>query len=90
VADGVCDADTVDRVVTQGFGPRLAVMGPLETAELIGLDLTLAIHDQVLPGLDATPGPSSYLRELVERGDLGMKTGRGFRDWSQGDCRSRS
>jgi len=85
VADGVCDADTVDRVVTQSFGPRLAVMGPLETAELVGLDLTLAIHEQVLPDLDATPGPSPYLREMVERGDLGMKTGRGFRDWSPGD-----
>ena len=81
VAAGVCDAETVDKVVTSGFGRRLGVMGPLETADLVGLDLTLAIHEHVLADLDRTPGPSSYLRELVERGDLGMKTGNGFRVW---------
>ena len=77
----MCDADTVDRVVKGSFGRRLSVMGPLETAEYVGLDLTLDIHEQVLPELDHTPGPSPYLLELVERGDLGMKSGRGFRDW---------
>jgi 3-hydroxybutyryl-CoA dehydrogenase len=86
VANGVCDADTVDRVVTQGFGPRLAVMGPLENAELVGLDLTLAIHEHVLPDLDATRGPSPYLRELVEGGHLGMKSGRGMREWGSDDA----
>ena len=86
VAEGVCDADTVDRVVKGSFGRRLSVMGPLETAEYVGLDLTLDIHEQVLPHIDHTPGPSPYLRELVERGDLGMKTGRGFRTWSEDDA----
>ncbi|MGZ4178931.1 MAG: 3-hydroxyacyl-CoA dehydrogenase family protein [Solirubrobacteraceae bacterium] len=84
VAAGICDADTVDAVVRSGFGRRLAVMGPMENADLIGLDLTLAIHEQVLPDLDRTPGPSEHLRELVARGDLGMKTGRGFRQWQSG------
>ena len=58
------------------------MLGPLENADLIGLDLTLAIHEYVLPHIDARPAPSPLLRELVERGDLGMKTGRGFRDWT--------
>lgn len=92
VAAGVCDAETVDKVVTSGFGRRLGVMGPLETADLIGLDLTLAIHEHVLADLDRTPGPSPYLRELVERGDLGMKTGNGFRAWpptASADARER-
>jgi 3-hydroxybutyryl-CoA dehydrogenase len=83
VADGVCDAETVDRVVKGTFGRRSAIMGPLETADLVGLDLTLDIHEQVLSDLDRTPGPSPYLRELVARGDLGMKTGRGFREWDR-------
>jgi 3-hydroxybutyryl-CoA dehydrogenase len=84
VAAGICDAATVDAVVRSGFGKRLAVMGPMENADLIGLDLTLAIHEQVLPDLDRTPGPSPHLRELVRRGDLGMKTGRGYQSWPPG------
>ncbi|MEA2305436.1 MAG: 3-hydroxybutyryl-CoA dehydrogenase [Solirubrobacteraceae bacterium] len=84
VADGVCDADTVDRVVKASFGRRLAVMGPIETADYVGLDLTLDIHEQIISDLDRTPGPSPRLRELVEQGHLGMKTGQGFRRWSAG------
>ncbi len=48
VADGVCDAKTVDTVVKASFGRRLAVLGPLENADLVGTDLTLAIHETVL------------------------------------------
>lgn len=88
VANGICDAETVDAVVTSSFGPRLGIMGPLETADLVGLDLTLAIHEQVLPDLDRTPGPSDYLRELVADGHLGMKTGQGFRAWPAGAAES--
>jgi 3-hydroxybutyryl-CoA dehydrogenase len=40
VAEGVCDARTVDDVVKSSFGARLAVLGPLENADLVGLDLT--------------------------------------------------
>jgi 3-hydroxybutyryl-CoA dehydrogenase len=82
VDQGVCDAATVDTVVKQSFGLRLGVLGPLENADLVGLDLTLAIHEHVLPFLDRTPGPAPILREKVERGDLGMKTGRGFHSWT--------
>jgi 3-hydroxybutyryl-CoA dehydrogenase len=82
VESGVCDAETVDRVVKTSFGLRLPVLGPVENADLVGLDLTLAIHEYVLPHLDRTPGPASMLREHVRRGELGMKTGRGFRTWS--------
>lgn len=86
VADGVCDAATVDHVVTSGFGRRLGTMGPMATADYIGLDLTLDIHEQVLPDLDRTPGPSPLLRELVARGELGMKTGRGLQAWGPDDA----
>jgi 3-hydroxybutyryl-CoA dehydrogenase len=81
VGAGVCDAETVDRVVKESFGLRLPVLGPAENADLIGLDLTLSIHEYVLPHLDGSPAPAEVLREHVQRGDLGMKTGRGFREW---------
>ena len=82
VQNGVCDAETVDTVVKASFGRRLAVLGPLENADLVGTDLTLAIHDTVLPDLDRTAGALPYLRELVKAGKLGMKSGEGFRRWS--------
>lgn len=92
VADGVCDAETVDTVVKASFGRRLPVLGPLENADLVGLDLTLAIHRTVLPAIDCTPGPSPYLDALIAQGRLGMKSGNGFRKWSpqqQDDLRMR-
>jgi 3-hydroxybutyryl-CoA dehydrogenase len=82
IAAGVCDAETVDDVVKLGFGARLAVLGPLEQSDLVGLDLTKAIHDVLIPDLDATPHAHPYLDALVARGELGMKTGKGFRSWT--------
>jgi 3-hydroxybutyryl-CoA dehydrogenase len=92
VANGVCDAQTVDTVVKASFGRRLAVLGPLENADLVGTDLTLAIHETVMSDLDRTPGPSPYLRSLVAAGRLGMKSGEGFRHWTaeqQAELRAR-
>ena len=82
VENGICDAETVDAVVKASFGRRIAVLGPLENADLVGTDLTLAIHDNVLPAIDSRPGPSPYLKKLVAEGKLGFKSGEGFRKWS--------
>ena len=69
-------------VVKLGFGARFAVLGPLEQSDLVGLDLTRAIHETVIPDLDVTSGPHPYLEALVAKGDLGMKSGKGFREWT--------
>jgi len=82
VEHGICDAKTVDDVVKASFGRRLAVLGPLENADQVGTDLTLAIHDIVLPAIENRPGPSPYLQELVADGKLGFKSGQGFQKWS--------
>jgi 3-hydroxybutyryl-CoA dehydrogenase len=82
VEHGICDAETVDAVIKASFGRRLAVLGPLENADLVGTDLTLAIHDTVLPAIENRPGPSPYLQDLVADGKLGFKSGEGFRKWS--------
>ena len=82
VERGICDAQTVDAVVKTSFGRRLAVLGPLENADLVGTDLTLAIHDVVLPAIESRPGPSPYLQRLVAEKKLGFKSGEGFRKWS--------
>lgn len=85
VENGICDAETVDAVIKASFGRRIAVLGPLENADLVGTDLTLAIHENVLPAIDSRPGPSPYLKKLVADGKLGFKSGEGFRKWSAED-----
>ena len=82
VEHGICDAETVDTVIKSAFGRRLAVLGPLENADLVGTDLTLAIHRTVLPDIDSRPRPSPYLEKLVKDRKLGFKSGEGFRKWS--------
>jgi 3-hydroxybutyryl-CoA dehydrogenase len=82
VEQGICDAETVDTVIKAAFGRRLAVLGPLENADLVGTDLTLAIHKTVLPAIDSRPAPSPYLERLVAEGKLGFKSGEGFRQWT--------
>jgi 3-hydroxybutyryl-CoA dehydrogenase len=85
VEQGICTAADVDIVVKASFGRRLGVLGPLENADLVGTDLTLAIHRTVLPAINARPGPSPYLEQLVAAGRLGMKSGAGFHNWTTAD-----
>lgn len=82
VERGICDAEAVDTVIKASFGRRLAVLGPLENADLVGTDLTLDIHNTVLADLEARPGPSPLLQAMVAEGRLGMKSGEGFRRWT--------
>jgi 3-hydroxybutyryl-CoA dehydrogenase len=82
VAAGVCDAETIDTIVKEGFGRRMAVLGPMEQSDLVGLDLTLDISEALLAHLDRTAGPHPFLRARVEAGKLGMKSGEGFRRWT--------
>jgi 3-hydroxybutyryl-CoA dehydrogenase len=85
VAEGVCDAKTVDEVVKSSFGARLAVLGPLENADLVGVELTRAIQSYVLPALDRSTEPSPLLDRLIGEGRLGFKTGGGFLDWTDAE-----
>ncbi|MEP6883232.1 MAG: 3-hydroxyacyl-CoA dehydrogenase family protein [Gammaproteobacteria bacterium] len=87
VAEGICDAATLDSCVKNSFGLRLAVLGPLENADLVGLDLTLDIHKIIIPELDRLDGPNPYLESLVAAGKLGFKTGTGFRSWTEEEIR---
>lgn len=81
VEQGIASPEDVDRVVKYGFGLRYALMGPLERADLGGLDVTYAVQRTVLPDLDGRTAPSELLGRRVAAGDLGAKTGRGFYEW---------
>jgi len=82
IASGVCDADTIDEVVKSGFGARMAVLGPMEQSDLVGLDLTLDIQSVLLADLDRSTEPTNFLKDKVASGRLGMRTGEGLRKWT--------
>ncbi len=82
VAQGIASPEDVDLIARLSFGLRLPIMGPLETVDLGGLDLTQAIQGYLLPELDRSTEPSPLINDKVARGELGAKAGRGFYDWS--------
>lgn len=85
VESGYADAEDIDIVVKNSFGLRYPIIGPLETSDLAGLDVKLSIEEYLLKDLDRSTEPSRLLRDKVAQGDLGVKTGRGFYDWSARD-----
>ena len=79
---GIASPEDVDTIVKTSFGRRLAVAGVFEVFEAAGWDLTLAVADQLFPSIDRSAEPPASLREKVARGELGLKTGRGFYEWT--------
>ncbi len=84
VAQGIASPEDVDLIARLSFGLRLPVVGPLETVDLGGLDLTKAIQAYLLPELDRSTEPLQLVQDKVERGELGAKAGKGFYDWPPG------
>jgi len=82
IENGVCDAETIDIVVKNGFGSRFPVLGPMENADLIGLELARDIYNIVVPELNDSRSPSRLLSERIEHRKLGMKSGEGVRAWT--------
>lgn len=82
VEQGIADAKTVDEAVRNSFGLRLPQLGPIENADMVGLDLTNNIHSYIFKDLCNETTASPLLLEKLEKGDLGFKTGRGFSQWT--------
>jgi 3-hydroxybutyryl-CoA dehydrogenase len=78
VADGVATAEQVDEIVRTSFGFRLPFYGPFAIADMAGLDVYAgayaALERELGPRFAAPPA----LRELVDSGNLGTKSGGGF------------
>jgi 3-hydroxybutyryl-CoA dehydrogenase len=82
VEDGVCSMEDLDAVVSLGFGRRLAVFGPLALHDMAGLDVWHAIATNLYPEISDAKEPQTSLAERAARGDLGLKSGRGFYEWT--------
>jgi 3-hydroxybutyryl-CoA dehydrogenase len=79
VEEEVALPEAIDKAMKLGYGHP---MGPLELSDLVGLDVRLSIAEYLHKELEAPHfEPPQILREMVERGDLGKKSGKGFYEW---------
>ena len=76
--DGVATAEDIDAAMSLGYGHP---MGPLRLTDVIGLDVRLGIAEYLHGTLGERFAPPQLLRDKVERGELGRKSGRGFYEW---------
>jgi 3-hydroxybutyryl-CoA dehydrogenase len=76
--EGVATAADIDRAMEIGYRHP---MGPLRLTDLVGLDVRLAIAENLYAAYGERFAPPNLLRELVARGDLGKKSGTGFYKW---------
>lgn len=82
VEQGYADAEEVDKAIVCGHGRRLPVTGPFCSADMGGLDVFQNISGYLFPELCNAAEPSLLMRKIVEKGHLGLKTGKGFYDWN--------
>lgn len=80
--DGVASADDIDRAMLVAYRHPI---GPLRLSDMVGLDVRLDIARHLAATLGPRYAPPKLLEEMVARGDLGAKTGKGFFDWSKPD-----
>ena len=78
VEEGVDSPEDIDRGMVLGYKHP---MGPLKLTDLVGLDIRLAISEYLESKLGPRFAPPELLREMVARGDLGKKSGKGFYEW---------
>ncbi|MFC1935679.1 3-hydroxyacyl-CoA dehydrogenase family protein [Chloroflexota bacterium] len=81
----VASARDIDIVVTQGFGLRYSTTGPMEQQDMAGLNVHFMVATYLHPYLDTSTEPHLYFKRLVDSGHLGIKTGKGFYDWTGKD-----
>ena len=83
VQKGVASPQDIDTVIKTGHSRRWVVSGIFEMVEIIaGWDLALAAMPDVMADMDSSIDVLDVVREKVERGELGAKTGKGFYDWT--------
>jgi 3-hydroxybutyryl-CoA dehydrogenase/5-formyl-3-hydroxy-2-methylpyridine 4-carboxylate dehydrogenase len=79
---GIIDPEGLDLNVRWGIGYKLAVIGPMELLDMAGLDIYNAVGDYLNRDLSTSGEVSSTIRDLIDEGRLGMKTGGGIYDYT--------
>lgn len=83
VADGVVSPEGVDTAVRYGFGFRFLACGPMMQKEMSGWDTNFYAGTSLYPSLHTEPAPPQFLKDMVAKGHIGMKTRRGLWEWTE-------
>ena len=86
IESGVCTPAEVDMVAKWMLGPRMCVTGLIEQKDISGLTIHAKAQQAIVPHLAHTNEPNRWVQQMIAGGDLGLKTGRGFYDWSNCDA----
>jgi len=81
LSKGISSAQDIDLAVTLGLGPRFTISGPLEQRDINGIDTHYMVAKHLWSQLSGWEEPLNAMKEKVDRGELGLKTGRGYYDW---------
>ena len=79
--EGVVTPEDLDKAVKASLGFRLACVGPMEAEDMIGLDIAARVSSNLYKVLSNSTEPSPEIFEKVDRGELGVKSGRGWYDY---------
>jgi 3-hydroxybutyryl-CoA dehydrogenase len=82
VQTGVADPETIDTVMKASLGRRYAIAGPLESADLGGLETILKVGTHLLPAITADGSGLELLRAHISKGETGAASGQGFYQWT--------
>lgn len=89
IAEGVASPEGVDVAVQFGFGFRFVACGPMLQKEMSGWDTSLKAGRAIYPSLSNADEPPEFLAEMVDGGDIGMKSGKGMWTWNQAEIAAR-
>lgn len=84
VEQGVVSPEGIDDVMKYGLGFRWACIGPLETVDFGGIDTFYHIAEYLMPDLEDSHAVPALLKEHYDKGELGVKAGKGFYEYSGG------
>jgi 3-hydroxybutyryl-CoA dehydrogenase len=86
IENGVASADEIDNVAKNGFGLRMPSVGPIQFMDMVGLDSICNVGEYLAKVMnDPNWRSHKVIREKVQQGDLGVKTGKGFYEYEDAD-----
>lgn len=85
IDEGVATAEEIDRCAREMLAPRMCITGLIEQKDISGLDTHALAQQALVPALHHGDKPRRALQDLYAAGHLGIKTGKGFYDWSGKD-----